>query len=180
MEPGTRLPRPALGYERARGCWVKPGARAVDELYPRSGRSAQARELLSTNPFINAGFAAGTVRALLRYLREGDRLLNTILRGVLHWGDQVAMGYYLHTNPGTWARFTTAGTIASSSGIGIPIASRRTGTLRAVTGQPSASFTAMAEPWSLGRFRSSSEYRSSKNDGPFANSLNGAADREVG
>jgi hypothetical protein len=59
-------------------------------------------ELLSRNPFINAGFAAGTVRALMGYLRAADRLINTALRGVLWWGDQVAMNYYFHTNPGVW------------------------------------------------------------------------------
>jgi len=61
-----------------------------------------AFELLSRNPFINAGFAAGTVRSLMGYLREGDRLLSSILRGVLWWGDQVAMNYYFHTNPHVW------------------------------------------------------------------------------
>ena len=60
------------------------------------------RELLATRPFINAGFAAGTVRALMSYLREGDRLLQNELKGVLHWGDQVAMGHYIHHNPEVW------------------------------------------------------------------------------
>jgi hypothetical protein len=59
-------------------------------------------DLLSRNPFINAGFAAGTVRSLMSYLRAGDRLINTTLRGVLWWGGQVAMNYYFHTNPGVW------------------------------------------------------------------------------
>jgi hypothetical protein len=59
----------------------------------------QTRELMASNPFINAGFAAGTVRALMAYFKTADRLLNTILRGVLHWGDQVAMRHYIHTNP---------------------------------------------------------------------------------
>ncbi len=62
----------------------------------------EMRELLGAKPFINAGFAAGTVRALRGYLREGDRLLKTELKGVLHWGDQVAMGHYLHHNPDAW------------------------------------------------------------------------------
>ena len=62
----------------------------------------ETRELLAAMPFINAGFAAGTVRALKSYLREGDRLLNNELRGVLHWGDQVAMGHYLHHRPDAW------------------------------------------------------------------------------
>jgi hypothetical protein len=29
-------------------------------------------------------------------------LLNSILRGVLHWGDRVAMNDYLHGEPGGW------------------------------------------------------------------------------
>ena len=62
----------------------------------------ETRELLSAMPFINAGFAAGTARALMAYLQEGDRLLKTDLQGVLHWGDQVAMGHYLHRNPTAW------------------------------------------------------------------------------
>jgi hypothetical protein len=62
----------------------------------------EMRELLSAMPFINAGFAAGTAGALMGYLREGDRLLQTDLRGVLHWGDQVAMGHYLHHYPDAW------------------------------------------------------------------------------
>jgi hypothetical protein len=62
----------------------------------------QTHKLLSTNPFINAGFVAGTVRDLMSYLRAGDRLLNSILRGVRFWGDQVALNYYLHTNPEVW------------------------------------------------------------------------------
>jgi hypothetical protein len=62
----------------------------------------EMRDLLSARPFINAGFAAATVRALMGYLCEGDRLLQTDLKGVLHWGDQVAMGHYLHHNPALW------------------------------------------------------------------------------
>jgi hypothetical protein len=62
----------------------------------------ETRELLSAMPFINAGFAAGTAGALLTYLEEGDRLLKSKLQGVLHWGDQVAMGYYLHHHPTAW------------------------------------------------------------------------------
>jgi hypothetical protein len=62
----------------------------------------ETRELLATMPFINAGFAAATAGALMTYLEEGDRLLRTKLQGVLHWGDQVAMGYYLHHHPTAW------------------------------------------------------------------------------
>jgi hypothetical protein len=39
----------------------------------------------------------------MRYLREGDRLLNsTALRGVGNWGDQPALNLFCHTHPGSW------------------------------------------------------------------------------
>jgi hypothetical protein len=67
------------------------------------GARRRAFELMSTHTFLNGGFAAGTVRALIRYLREGDRLLHsTALRGVGYWGDQVAMNLYCHTHPDAW------------------------------------------------------------------------------
>jgi hypothetical protein len=63
----------------------------------------RAFELLSTHPFLNSGFAAGTAGALIRYLKEVDRLLNSsALEGVGPWGDQVAMNVYCHTYPSTW------------------------------------------------------------------------------
>jgi hypothetical protein len=66
------------------------------------------RELLGAMPFINAGFAAGTARALMAYLQEGDRLLETELKGVLHWGEQVTMGHYLHHHPRAWLEISDA------------------------------------------------------------------------
>ena len=58
---------------------------------------------MSTHVFLNSGFAAGTASALLSYLREGDRLLNShALLGVDDWGDQVALNVYCHRNPGCW------------------------------------------------------------------------------
>ncbi len=59
-------------------------------------------EIFSTTPFVNAGFAAGTARALLDYFRVGNRLLDTSLLGVGPWGDQVAMNCYIHEHPGVW------------------------------------------------------------------------------
>ena len=85
---------------------VAIGASPAIEPWIKTIRDPAARrrtaELLATNPFLNSGFAAGTVRTLMGYLRPVDHLLNSILRGVLHWGDQVAMNYYLHTNPAVW------------------------------------------------------------------------------
>ncbi len=70
-------------------------------------RHARARErafdLLSRNPFLNSGFAAGSAEAMLRYLRYGDRLLHgPLLKGTLDWGDQLTFNLYCHTNPETW------------------------------------------------------------------------------
>jgi len=85
---------------------VAIGASPAIEPWVQTIRDPAARrragELLAANPFLNAGFAAGTVHALMGYLRAADHLLNSILRGVLHWGDQVAMNYYLHSEPGVW------------------------------------------------------------------------------
>lgn len=63
----------------------------------------RAFELFSVHPFMNSGFAAGTARALLGYLREGDRLLNSsALFGVGPWGDQAALNLYCHSDPIRW------------------------------------------------------------------------------
>jgi hypothetical protein len=59
--------------------------------------------LLSTNPYLNGGFAAGTARALLRYLQEAHRLRHSAaLRGTSDWGDQTALNLYCHSDPGRW------------------------------------------------------------------------------
>jgi hypothetical protein len=59
-------------------------------------------EIFCTTPFINAGFAAGTARALLDCFGVANRLLDTSLVGVGPWGDQVAVNCYIHTTPGVW------------------------------------------------------------------------------
>jgi hypothetical protein len=67
------------------------------------GARERAFQIMSTHVFLNSGFAAGTASALMRYLREGVRLLNsTALQGVGDWGDQVALNLYCHNNPGRW------------------------------------------------------------------------------
>lgn len=69
----------------------------------------RAFDVLSSMVFLNSGFAAGTVDAMLDYLREGDRLLNSVaLDGVGDWGDQPAMNLYCHENPERYIR-TDAG-----------------------------------------------------------------------
>jgi hypothetical protein len=85
---------------------VAVGASPAIEPWVKTIRDPAARrrtaEVFATKPFLNSGFAAGTVRALMGYLRAADGLLNSTLRGVLHWGDQVAMNYYLHGDPAVW------------------------------------------------------------------------------
>jgi len=68
---------------------------------------AEAREfafgLLSSRPFLNSGFAAGTARAMLGYLREADTLRHSkALQGTLDWGDQLALNLYCHSVPERW------------------------------------------------------------------------------
>jgi hypothetical protein len=63
----------------------------------------RALELLMPRPVLNSGFAAGTARALLRYLREADRLRHShALRGSTDWGDQTALNLFCATNPEAW------------------------------------------------------------------------------
>lgn len=62
-----------------------------------------AYNLLAANPYLNGGFAAGTARTMLRYLREADRLRHSpAMRGTLDWGDQTAMNIYCHGDPNRW------------------------------------------------------------------------------
>jgi hypothetical protein len=63
----------------------------------------RAFRLFSQRPFLNSGFAAGTARTLLAYLREALRLLRSpALRGTSDWGDQTALNLYCHLNPEAW------------------------------------------------------------------------------
>jgi hypothetical protein len=63
-----------------------------------------AAGLLFTRPFLNAGFVAGTGRAVLTYLREADHLLHSpALRGTTDWGDQMALNLYCHGGPERWS-----------------------------------------------------------------------------
>jgi hypothetical protein len=58
---------------------------------------------MSSQVFLNSGFAAGTPRSLARYLRVGARLLNSAaLRGVGAWGDQPALNLFCHDYPQAW------------------------------------------------------------------------------
>ena len=62
-----------------------------------------AFDLLSTRPFLNGGFAAGTARAMLDFLVEADRLLHSpALLGTSDWGDQTTLNLYCHSDPERW------------------------------------------------------------------------------
>lgn len=75
-------------------------------LDPESRR--RAFDLLSAHTFLNSGFAAGTVPAMMRYLREADRLLHSpALEGVGDWGDQPAMNLFCHAAPGSFQEIWT-------------------------------------------------------------------------
>jgi hypothetical protein len=63
----------------------------------------RAFELLKVRPFLNSGFAAGTARVMLAYLREAHRMRHSAeLRGSTDWGDQMALNLYCHLEPARW------------------------------------------------------------------------------
>jgi len=82
-------------YNRAVAAWT---------LSIRSPIARQrAFELLSRNPFLNSGFAAGTAATMIRYFRAASRMLQgEELAGTSDWGDQTALNYYCYANPGQW------------------------------------------------------------------------------
>ncbi|MFO0958385.1 MAG: glycosyltransferase family 2 protein [Isosphaeraceae bacterium] len=64
---------------------------------------ARAEELFRDHDTINSGFGAGTARAMLRYLKAANRLLNSpALAGTGDWGDQTAMNLYCRSHPDRW------------------------------------------------------------------------------
>ena len=110
---------------------------------------AHAFDLLSTRPFLNSGFAAGTVEAMLRYLGEAARLRDSAaIRGSLDWGDQTALNLYCHADPGRWRaipegwnyclyqrpgrdyRVRTGGLVESTSGVPIHVVHGNGGSFR--------------------------------------------------
>jgi hypothetical protein len=63
----------------------------------------RAFDLLKVRPFLNSGFAAGTARVMLAYLREAHRMRHSAeLRGSTDWGDQMALNLYCHLEPARW------------------------------------------------------------------------------
>jgi len=83
-----------------------PDNRAV-AAWSLSIRNSEARtrafRLLSSRPFLNSGFAAGTAKAMLAYFREAHRLRHSpALDGTRDWGDQMTLNLYCHLNPDAW------------------------------------------------------------------------------
>ncbi|MHB8973097.1 MAG: glycosyltransferase family A protein [Pirellulaceae bacterium] len=70
----------------------------------RDGAARRAAfDLLTQRPFLNSGFAAGTARVMLEYLREAHRMLHSAaLAGTTDWGDQTALNLYCHMHPERW------------------------------------------------------------------------------
>ncbi|QEH33513.1 hypothetical protein OJF2_20150 [Aquisphaera giovannonii] len=56
--------------------------------------------IMSSQTFLNSGFAAGTARSLMAYCREGVQLLRSpFLWGMDLWADQPALNLYCHAHP---------------------------------------------------------------------------------
>jgi hypothetical protein len=78
---------------------VRAWTQSIHDLQARR----RAFALLSSRPFLNSGFAAGTAQTLRAYFREADRLIHsTDLRGSTDWGDQTALNLYCHSQPERW------------------------------------------------------------------------------
>jgi hypothetical protein len=89
--------REPVGYPRNRA--VTKWSRSIRDAVWRQ----RAFELLKTRPFLNSGFAAGTARTMLDYLREAHRLRHSHeLLGTTDWGDQMALNLYCHLDPSRW------------------------------------------------------------------------------
>jgi hypothetical protein len=63
----------------------------------------QALELFRQNPVLNAGFAAGTAQAMLKYFRDAVATWDSpVLAGSTDWGDQTGLNLYCHRHPDRW------------------------------------------------------------------------------
>jgi hypothetical protein len=85
-----------------------PGVRRwVESIWDPDARK-RAMDLFTDRPVLNGGFAAGTARVMLRYLREAERLRDsTALRGSSDWGDQTVLNLYCRSNPQAWREIAT-------------------------------------------------------------------------
>ena len=110
---------------------------------------AYAFGLLSTRPFLNSGFAAGTAETMLRYLEAAAKLRDSAaIRGSKDWGDQTALNLYCHADPDRWRpipegwnyclyqrpgrdyRLGTGGLVESSAGVPIHVVHGNGGSFR--------------------------------------------------
>lgn len=63
----------------------------------------RALKLLSSNPFLNSGFAAGTAAVMGSYFKAANRIRHSSdMQGSTDWGDQLAMNLYCHQHPDGW------------------------------------------------------------------------------
>lgn len=63
----------------------------------------RALQLVSSNPFLNSGFGAGTAAAMGSYFKTANRIRHSSdMQGSTDWGDQLAMNLYCHQNPDRW------------------------------------------------------------------------------
>jgi lipopolysaccharide biosynthesis glycosyltransferase len=89
--------REPVGYPRNRA--VTKWSHSIRDPFWRQ----RAFELMKVGPFLNSGFAAGTARVMLAYLREAHRLRHAReLAGTTDWGDQMALNLYCHLDPDRW------------------------------------------------------------------------------
>lgn len=64
---------------------------------------ARAWRLVTTCPFLNSGFAAGTAAVMRRYFSTAWRMrVGPELSGTTDWGDQMGLNLYCHADPGRW------------------------------------------------------------------------------
>lgn len=107
LEPLWRLLKQSPGKVlAAREPLAHPNNRAVarwtESIQDPDARN-RARTLLYNNPFLNAGFMAGTAQSLLKYCRtvagwyQSDKLI-----GTSNPGDQMALNIYCHSQPEVW------------------------------------------------------------------------------
>jgi hypothetical protein len=62
-----------------------------------------AFQLLTSRPWLAAGFTAATARTLRKYLRAAHQLRHSVvLAGSTDWGDATAFNLYCHRHPGSW------------------------------------------------------------------------------
>ncbi len=74
----------------------------VETIHDADAR-ARSLALLKGCQVFNAGFAAGTARAMLRYLKEAQRIVNSPANhGSTDYGDQTTMNIFCRSNPDVW------------------------------------------------------------------------------